>query len=401
MPESISGTNVGPAPRSPVPPLPLPWETAVNGDTLLAEIEALFSMYVFLPAGASTALALWTVHTYANEAAQHFPILSAVSPQKRCGKTTLLRVLKGLVRQPVMASNYTAATIYRLIETFRPTLLIDEADTYLATGGELIGILNSGHTRDGQVVRNEQRGETWIPAVYSTWGSKSIAAIGKLPETLADRSITIPLHRRPRSVEIVRYDSDAEETFSRTARKIVRWVGDNLDDVKATDPRIPPDLDDRSADNWRPLLAIAQIVGGDWPERARRAALLLAPAADDALSIPEMLLADIRMIFESSGASQIATGEILKRLAALEERPWNRYRGQRPMNPQELAVALKDFGIRATKLRIGERTCQGYKFDPTMREVFDRYTPQRPEQVEQAEQPHDVPNVPDVPDTLG
>lgn len=166
--------------RSLIPQVPEKWDEPVDGDTLLDEIREVFTEYLYLPEGAAIVLTLWTVHTYAIAATDTFPILSALSPQKRCGKTTLLRVLKGLVRQPILAAHFTKASIYRLIEQHRPTLLIDEADTYLKTNHELIGILNSGHTRDGQVVVNVRTdpASDWAPQVFATWSPKSIAAIG-------------------------------------------------------------------------------------------------------------------------------------------------------------------------------------------------------------------------------
>src|SRR5580704_8116253 len=130
--------------RNLIPELPIPWSEPVDGAVLLDELSQTFRRFLFLPPGADDVLALWSVHTYAYEAADYFPILSAISPQKRCGKSTLLRLLRALVRQPVMASHFRVAVIYRIIEASRPTLLIDEADTYLLSNKILIGVLNSG-----------------------------------------------------------------------------------------------------------------------------------------------------------------------------------------------------------------------------------------------------------------
>jgi putative DNA primase/helicase len=75
------------------------------------------------------------------------------------------------------------------------SLLVDEADSFLGEKEELRGILNSGHTRDAAyVVRTV--GDEHEPRRFSTWAAKAVAMIGHLPDTLADRSIIIPMRRR-------------------------------------------------------------------------------------------------------------------------------------------------------------------------------------------------------------
>ena len=100
-------------------------------------------------AAAATALALWTLHAHAHAQFTVSPVLSLVSPEKRCGKTTTLYVLGALVPRPPPASNMTTAALFRAIDRYRPTLLIDEADTFLEQNEELRGVLNSGHSRMG------------------------------------------------------------------------------------------------------------------------------------------------------------------------------------------------------------------------------------------------------------
>ncbi len=82
-----------------------------------------------------------------------------------------------------------------------PTLLIDEADTFLPENEELLGILNSGHRRGGSVLRTV--GEEFEPPSFSTHSACAVALIGKLPATLADRSVPIELLRRRACASIV------------------------------------------------------------------------------------------------------------------------------------------------------------------------------------------------------
>src|SRR5262249_20113727 len=133
--------------------------------------------------------------SHAHSATEVSPILGLSSPEKRCGKTTVLNVLSALVRRPLMASNLTPAGIFRAIERYHCTLLVDEADTFLGEREELVGILNSGHFRRAAVVVRCE-GEQREPRTFSTWAPKAIALIGRLPATLHDRALVLPMRRR-------------------------------------------------------------------------------------------------------------------------------------------------------------------------------------------------------------
>ena len=100
----------------------------------------------------SIALALWVLPCYMFEAWFTSPYLAITSPVKRCGKTLLLIVLGALVPCRLFASNVTPAVLFRTIEKYAPTLLIDEADTFIRDKDELRGVLNSGHTRTTALV---------------------------------------------------------------------------------------------------------------------------------------------------------------------------------------------------------------------------------------------------------
>lgn len=106
------------------------WPEPVDGAELLDELARTFRRFLALPPGADVLLALWTVHAHALDAASISPVLAITSPVKRCGKTTLLHLLSCLVPRPLAVSNLTAATLFRSIEKFQPTLLIDEVDTF-------------------------------------------------------------------------------------------------------------------------------------------------------------------------------------------------------------------------------------------------------------------------------
>jgi putative DNA primase/helicase len=251
--------------------MPEPWTDTVDGAQLLAELSAYYARYVVLPEGAADALALCTEHTYAVDAAQITPRLAVVSPQPRCGKTTLIALLGAATARPLSAANITASALFRAIEAWRPTMLIDEADTFLKDNEDLRGVLNAGHYRPtAYVIRSVPVDDSWEPRAFRVWGPVAIALIGSLPSTLADRSITIKLRRKTKHEQVERLRLDRlGDTAEPLRRRCLRWAQDNLARLGECDPAMPDLLHDRAADNWRPLCAIAEVAGGDWPQRGR------------------------------------------------------------------------------------------------------------------------------------
>jgi len=240
---------------------PEPWPEPVDGVALLDSLSAAFTRFIVLPSGAAAALALWVVFTHAIDAFDIAPRIAILSAVMGSGKTTLLTVLKCLVPRGLLASNVTPSAVFRLMETAHPTLLIDEADSFAREDEGLRGILNSGHQRDSAfVIRVE--GDDHEPRCFSTWGAVAMAAIGKLPGTWLDRSVVVRLKRKSRSEVTERITRDAKNEIGDLALKVARWTLDNMAVLKAANPDIPTSLNDRCADNWRPLLAIANTAGG-------------------------------------------------------------------------------------------------------------------------------------------
>jgi putative DNA primase/helicase len=302
------------------------------------------------------------------------PILDLCSPLKRCGKTTTEEVTAALVRRPLAATNITVAALYRTVERFAPTLLVDEADTFLLGNLALRGVINSGHTRTTSfVVRTAGR----EPRLFSTWGARMIALIGRLPATLEDRAIVLPMRRRApgESVDRIRRDVLLRR-LEPLRRRAARWTADHLAALRAADPAVPEVLDDRQADNWRPLFAIADAAGGAWPALARTAARTLAGAVVEAdTAAPVQLLADLRDLFALTAADRLATAAVIRHLTALEDRPWAD--DAEPLTPRRLGALLDEFHIKARQIRQGAETRKGYlRADFT--DAFDRYLPPDP-----------------------
>src|SRR5713101_2563034 len=296
---------------------PEPWPEAVDGAALLDDLAHTYRRFVSLPDGGAEALALWIVLTYALDAFDVAPILALCSPLKRCGKTTTEDLTAALAKRALAAANITAAALYRTVEHFTPTLIVDEADTFLLNNLALRGIINSGHARATACVVRSIGHE---PRLFSTWGARMIALIGRLPAT----------------------------------------------------------LEDRQADNWRPLFAIADEAGGAWVALARSAARALSGTVVEAdNAVPLQLLADLNDLFATTSADKLATADVIRHLITLEDRPWAAYAEGRPLTPRHLAQLLEGFRIKAKQIRQGAATRKGYlRSDFT--DAFRRYLPPVP-----------------------
>ena len=180
-----------------------PWSELVDGANLLNALTAAIRQYVVLDDGAAEAVALWVLHTHALEAFLISPRLAITSVVMRCGKTTLVDVLSLLVRSALTTVNATAAAIFKLVHAYQPTLLVDEADTFLTKNSDLRGILNSGYRRNAAFVIRAD-------AVYSTWAPVAVAMIGRLPATLEDRSVVVRLKRRRQDEDDRHHDPERE-----------------------------------------------------------------------------------------------------------------------------------------------------------------------------------------------
>ncbi|MGH8542970.1 MAG: DUF3631 domain-containing protein, partial [Gammaproteobacteria bacterium] len=350
---------------------PEPWPVPVDGSDLLDELAAAFRLFLALAEHADVALALWTVHAHAHDTAEVSPILGITSPDKRCGKTTLLFLLGALVPRSLPAANVTPAAMFRTVEKYRPTLLVDEGDTFLKSNDELRGILNSGHSKGAAIVVRTV-GEDHEPRTFSTWGPKAIALIGKLPGTLADRAIEVPMQRKTGAERVEKLRLDRLGGLEPLRQQAWRWTRDELEDLQTADPVVPEALHDRAADNWRPLLAIADQAGGEWPARARRAALALSGlAADEEESAGVLALHDVAALFEELEQEQLSSEAIVNRLVEMDERPWPEWYGK-PLSKGALARLLRPFDVRPRQLWIAGQKARGYRRED-FEEPLSRY----------------------------
>jgi putative DNA primase/helicase len=368
-------------------PEPEPWPDPVNGAILLDGIATAVRRHVVMSDRERDICALWALYTHLIDRFLVAPRLAIRSPTPECGKTTLLSVLQHLVPKPLRTSSVTAAVTFRVIAMCQPTLLIDEAKN-IADKADLLEVLNDGHHRGGRTLRNVPIGDGYEPRAFATFAALAVALIGSLPAELHGRSLVIDLKRRRPGDEITEIRVGRTEHLDTLARKAVRWAADNAMRIAAMEPAMPVGIYSRAADNWKPLLAIADAAGGEWPQRARDAASKSHAAADvDDASMGELLLADIRDVFASEGEApvadmfaakvdvEISSADLVKGLIALEGRPWAELgKARKPLTTNGLARRLKPLGIAPGMTGPESARQRGYKL-AAFEEAFSRYLP--------------------------
>ena len=351
-----------------------PWPEAVDGGELLNELEEVMRKHVVLPPWAAETAALWVLHTYAFPLRDVSAYLGVESPEKRCGKTTFLSVLSELANRAVPLANISSPAVYRAIEEKQPTLLIDEADTFLQGNDVLRGILNAGYTRktafvvrvaaqrrvDGSslmVDGKAQKGEGSRLVRFSCWCPKVMAAIGHLPETLGDRCIVIRMERKKPGQECEKLRT---LDGGNLRRKCARFVMDHAEAIAQGRPMMPEELNDRAADVWEPLFVLAEIAGGAWPKKARAASIGLTDGPQEKAP-GTVLIREILNCFEAAKTDRLFSWSLVVWLKQVENAPW----AGRKISERWLARQLKPYGVRPRTIWFMELSAKGY-----MREDF-------------------------------
>ncbi len=347
----------------------------------LDEAAAFIGRFVVLTDAQRTACALWAAHSHALDAAEATPYLNVHSAEPESGKTRLLEVLELVVARPWLTGRVTAAVLPRRIEKEQPTLLLDESDA--AFGGDreyaetLRGVLNAGYRRGGSVSVCVGQGANITYATLSSFCPKAIAGLGRLPDTVASRAIPIRLKRRAPSEPIERFRRrDALEAAEPIAVNLAMLAEQHIDVLSYARPAIPEGLGDRAADVWEPLLAIAELAGDAWTERARTAAVELATGQEaEDKSAGVRLLADTRAVFEAVGDDRVSSAALVSRLNELPEAPWGEWAKGRGLTQNALAKLLRGYEIRSRSVRLHDDTTpKGYLLEQ-FSDAFRRYLP--------------------------
>ncbi|SFP66504.1 Protein of unknown function [Actinomadura madurae] len=347
----------------------------LDGAALLDGLRAALTRYVILPsAHAADAVTLWIAATHAQPAWPHAPRLVIRAPEKRCGKSRLLDVVEATCHAPFITVNSSPAAVYRSITDDPPTLLVDEADTIFgakAEGNEdLRGLLNAGHQRNRPAKRydaNANRVES-IP----TFAMAALAGIGAMPDTIEDRAVVIRMRRRApgETVSPFRHRRD-RPPLRQLAADLAAWLRADLATLEAAEPPMP--VEDRAADTWEPLVAVADHAGAHWPDRARATILALTAEADDngEMSNRLRLLTDCRTAFGADTA--LPTAVLLDRLKADPEAPWHDY-GPNGLTAMKLGTILREYEIRSDTIRFQTGQAKGYR-RADFTDAWARYCP--------------------------
>jgi hypothetical protein len=350
---------------------------------ILDSIVAFIRRFVVMSRAQLSIAALWVVHTHAIEAADVTAFLAATSAEKRSGKTRLLEILELLVREPLRAANLTVAVLYRAIDEYRPTLLFDEVDAIFglkARGNEeLRALINAGHSRGTPSLR---MGGTRMDELqkFETFSARVLAAIGELPDTILDRSILIRMKRRSKSESVERFRRrDAVPTAAPLRQRISAWTAAHLTELRDARPIFPDGLSDRTEEGAEPLLSIADLAGGSWPERARGALVELCAgteAAEDSAGL--RLLRDVRSIFDESPAGRLSSATLCDRLNALNEAGWGGWNEGKGLKQRNLSRLLKPYGVESRNIRLDDgSTPKGFHLEQ-FEDAFSRYLSPEP-----------------------
>lgn len=340
-------------------------------------VEAFLRRYVvFGRPEAAVAVTLWIAHTHALDYADVTPYLGITSPEKGSGKTRLLELLRLVARgRPGIFIIPTASTIYRMLEADpNGALLLDELDAVFKDRTdkyeEVRATINAGHRRGATVPRTVAVGNKHKVQMFPVFGPRALAGIGRLPDTILDRSIPILMLKKKRSEVVERFRVARAE---REAEPVVAaLVAALASSSPAREAAVPDELPDRAADAWEPLIAIALAAGGAWPARTLNAALILhADRADDE-SLGLRLLADTRLVFDRLELGRIATANLIDALKEDEESPW--VDDKSPLTPTRLATLLRPFGIRSKQLKIAGIKVRGFERDSFV-DPWERYLP--------------------------
>lgn len=367
-----------------------PFSEKILPAELFAEIADTVQKFIVLEPYQANGIALWISFSWFIGEVNIAPLLVITAPEKSCGKTQLLDLIGRLVARPLPAANSTPAALFRSVEKWSPTLLIDEADTFIKGSDELIGLINAGHSRSNAFVLRVV-GDDHEPKSFRVWGAKALAGIAlerHLPDATMSRSIVIEMRRKLAGEQVQRLRHSQLDAAILKA-KLARFSADFSETVRNAKVTLPETLSDREQDNWEPLVSIAKCAGEEWVERAIEAALKISASnIGTANDSGNELLADIREAFDVLATDKLSTLKLINALLLDEERPWATYNRGKPITPRQVAKRLASYGITSKTLREGYLTFKGYEkkqFD----DAFNRYLPEEEKDLSQSD------NVPD------
>ena len=347
----------------------VPPDPSADGAVLLNDVYAFLGRFVVYPSEhAHTAHALWVAHTHLMSAWVSTPRIAFLSPEPGSGKTRALEISELLVPRPVQAVNVTPAYLFRKVgaDEGLPTILFDEIDTVFGPKAkdneEVRALLNAGHRVGAVAGRCVAHGATILTEELPAYCAVALAGIGRLPDTISSRAVMVRMRRRAPNEVVCPYRPREHASQGHALRgRLAAWAAGAL--TRITIPALPPEVVDRDADVWEPLVTVGDLAGGKWPHAARDAAVHLSA------------LGRVEREEESYGigcwltcARYSAPTRQRPRLRSLigctraDESPWADIKGA-PLSDRGLARRLRAYGIRPHFMRFeGQpKPARGYR----------------------------------------
>jgi hypothetical protein len=332
------------------------------------------------------AAALWCAHSYLlrNEAfgVTFTSLLAFQSPLKRCGKSTALKCVHLMSCNAHLISSISASSLFRIIDEFGVSLMLDEADNvFRDEKSDLLAVFNAGRDRlTARVMRVESLGDGKFKVrEFNTFTAVALSSIKALPATLQDRAIVLSLKRATHGERPERLTLTERGPLIDVGRRLARWAADLP--AQSLPRPAPTGLHNRIEDSWFVLFQVAELAGGDWPERCRKAAHadLVRQETNDADGGRDAdLLADVWTVFREQNRLRLFTEDLCNALNSLEESPWRLANGGKPVDGYFLKRHLTDFlpndseSLEPRKWREGAVQARGYH-ERHFEDAFVRY----------------------------
>ena len=394
-------------------PMPCVREESIDGEQLLIDTKSFIKRFCAFPdENCLVAVTLWAAHAHMVEEFHTTPRLALLSPEAASGKTRVLEVLDLLVPESLFTLNASPAAVFRTLDKRQITLLFDEVDAVWSRRGkddnheDLRSLLNAGYKRGATIPRCV--GPQHEVVNFKVYCAVALAGLGDLPDTIMSRCVIVRMRRRGPTEHVDPFRIRQHEALGHAIRdRLTEWAAVVGESAGKAWPEMPEGIVDRPAEVWEPLIAVADVAGGDWPLAVRNACVALCRIADDRqASLGVRLLADLRIVFGDAHA--IHTSRLIDLLSSEDseleaDAPWANLRG-RPIGSRRMASILRPYGIRSQKIKIDGKSLQGYRRE-SLQDAWNRYLPSlKPAQAEPPEpfgfdttNPHE--EVPQVPDT--
>jgi hypothetical protein len=339
------------------------------GAVILDQCRSFIGRFCAMPSQAALDLAtLWVAHTHAVDqndrlAFDTSPRLMFSSEGPGSGKSRALELVQLLSHNGQLVIDPTAPSFAQLASEQRATILVDEMDVLIGRGSgkaDLRSLFNASYKKKTAIW--SRAGKPAVPIFAAVGFAGMGATFRSAPVLSALRSRTLVVEMVP-GMPPESYRPRVHDPLADALRaELGKWVGRNTSRIIESLPDMPEDLTaGRAAELAEPLIMLAEIAGGHWPETARNAVqevMLGRSAEPDALPLSSQLLADIAAVF--GDAEQIGTVDLVEALCALPERPWATVWPSAVSAPKDLAGMLEPLGVTPTRIRVDGVQVRGY-----------------------------------------